>query len=329
MVFMSEEGYVGLAKQIVSGGRVTPAHFLYVNSVAIDPEESLLIPDPEIGSGRDIVDAFVGPIKWTGSLEFNLRPEAFGLLLLGATGAVTSSGINGDAKGHLFTFENDLIPLSIEKRVGDGLEVFAYTDTKINTLRIECAAGELATGSAEVIAITEESDIAESVESFETAPIFTWAGGSITIDSEEIPVKNFSFEINNNLVDDDFRIGQRKLGSLTEKRRELTASFDIVPLTSDTYKKAVYGSTGASSVSGNQQTFSAAVHIKLESADGVYVPGTSQKYEFELDIPKAIFRSAPLPTSGDDLIVQTLEMLPIKGTEAIATIVLRNGVSSY
>ena len=328
---MSEEGYVGIAKQTASGAGayVTPAKYMLVESISMEPEEKLLIPDPEIGSGRDITDAYVGPIKWTGSIEFKLRPEALGLLLLGATGAVTSSGISGNAKGHTFTFENDLIPLSIEKKVGDGLEVFGYNDTKVNSLRIECAAGELAKGSADLVSIQETSGKTAQTPTFETAPIFTFAGGRVNLDGGSISVKALSFEIKNNLVDDDYRIGSRLLGSLTEKRRELSASLDIVPEDSKTYKKTVYGSQNATTVSGLQQTFKGALHFSLESADGVYIPGTTQKYTLDVDIPSAVFRSAPIPTSGDDLIVETLEMLPIKGTQPIGTITLRNSIASY
>ncbi len=330
MPYMSEEGYVGLAKQTASGpsAYVTPSHYLYVNSIAIEPDDNLLITNAEIGSGRDITDAYEGTVKWSGSMDFVIRPEAIGLLILGAMGAVTSSGI-GAGYGHTFTPKNNLVPLSVEKKVGDGLEVFGYNDTKINDLKIECAAGALAKGSVDLISVQETAGKTANTPTFETAPVFTFAGGRVNLDDSSVSVKNLSFEIKNNIVEDDYRIGSRILGSLAEKRRELTATIDIVPEDSKTYRKSVYGSPTATTVSGLQQTFSGAFHFSLESADGVYIPGTTQKYTLDVDIPKAVFRKAPIPTSGDDLITETLEMLPIKGAGDVVTITLRNGVSSY
>ena len=330
--YMSQSGYIGIAKQTSSGtgAYTTPAHYMYVNSAPIEPQTDLLIPDPEIGGGRDIIDnsVLVGPIKWAGSLDFNLRPEAIGLLLLGATGAVTSSGISGAAKGHTFTFENDLIPLSIEKRAGNGLENFGYSDCKVNTLHFEAAAGEIVNGSAGIIAIQETSGKTVQTPSFETSPVFTYQNGSVILDSGEISVKSFNFDINNNIQDDDFRFGSRTLASLVEKRRELAASMEIVPTDATILKKSVYGSSSATTVSGLQTTYSGALFLRFESA--YKVPGTTIPYQLDITIPEAVFKAAPFTISGDDMIVETLDLLPVKQSGVdIATIVLRNSTASY
>lgn len=330
--YMSESGYIGLAKQTASGtgAYTTPSQYMYVNSVSIEAQSDLLISDPEIGSGRDIIStsALVGPVKWAGSLDFNVRPESIGLLLLGATGAVTSSGISGAAKGHAFTFENDLIPLSIENSVGNGLEVFGYSDCKVNTLHFEGAAGEIVKGTAEIISIQETSGKTNQAETFETSPVFTYQSGSVILDSGEISVKSFSFGINNNIADDDFRFGSRTLASLVEKRRELAASLEIVPTDSNIFKKSVYGSASATTVSGLQTTYSGALFLRFESA--YKVPGTTVPYQLDITVPSAVFKTAPFTISGDDMIVETLDLLPVKqGTNSIATLVLRNSTSSY
>lgn len=332
--YMSEEGYIGLGRQTGSGASnyKTPSSYMYVKSCDIGPESDLMIPDPEIGTGRDITEAYVGPVKYTGKIEFDLRPNAFGYLLLAATGAVTSSGIAGQtgAYGHTFTFQNNLIPLSIEKKIGDGLENIGYIDSKVNSLHIECAAGEFVTGSADILALDEVSGKTIQTTTFGTDPIFTYDGGSVVLEGSPISVKSLSFDINNNLVDDDFRIGSRKLQSSEEKRRELSASVDIVPTDYNTFRKTYYGSTSATTSSGTgvQDTYSGSLFAKFSTAKSV-ANGLTQKYEMEINIPKAIFRTAPLPVSGDEMIVETLEMLPVKGTQDISTIVIRNGKANY
>jgi len=328
--YMSQSGYIGVAKQTASGTYVTPAQYMYVDSISIDAQTEELVSSPEIGGGRDIVDGsvLVGPISYGGSIDFSVRPESIGLFLLGATGAVTSSGISGDAYGHTFTFENDLVPLSIEKSVGDGLENFGYTDTKVNNLRFEAAQGEFVTGSADVIAINETSGKTVQTSSFETSPIFTYQSGSVILDSGEISVKSFSFEINNNVQDDDFRFGSRSLASLVEKRRELSASLEVVPTDSNIYKKSVYGSTSATTVSGLQTTYAGALFLRFESA--YKVAGTTVPYQMDITIPKAVFKSSPFAISGDEMITETLDLIPVKESgNDIATIVLRNETASY
>lgn len=324
----SQEGYLGIAKQVASGTYVTPAKYLYANSIDISPDDSLIITDSEIGGGRDIVAAYSGTLKYSGSVEFNLRPEAVGYFILGVMGSSTSSGI-GAGYGHTFKFAGTVPPLSIEKKVGSNLEVFGYTDVKVNSFRIECAAGEVAKGSVELIAINETSGKTAQAATFEIAPVFTFAGGKVTLEGTDTSVKNVSFEIKNNIVDDDFRIGSKFLGQLQERRRELSAAIDVVPTNSNIYKKATYGSEGATVASGLQQTYSGALHLSFETADGVYIPSTTTKYTMDIDIPIAVFKFAPLTLSGDDLIVETLDLLPIKGTLDIATITLRNSTASY
>lgn len=332
--YMSEEGYIGLARQAASGASnyATPTAFMYVKSCDIGPDTEPMITDPEIGSGRDIIDAFNGPVKYTGSMDFYVRPNSLGYLLLSAMGAVTSSGIAGQtgAYGHTFTFQNNVIPLSIEKKIGDGLENLGYIDSKVNSLHFECAAGEYVNGSAEILSLDEVAGKTNQTTTFGTDPVFTYDGGSVTLEGTAISVKKLSIDINNNLVDDDFRIGSRKLQSSEEKRRELAASLDIVPTNYNTFRKTYYGSTSATTASGTgvQDIYTGSLFVKFLSAKSI-ANGLTQKYELEINIPKALFRAAPLPVSGDEMIVETLEMLPLKGTQDIGTIVIRNGKENY
>lgn len=334
MSFQSEVGYVGLAKETASGIYVTPSKYIYVTSVDISPTGDPLIPDPEIGGIRDIPDSIqVGPIGWGGSLDFYVRGEAIGLLLLSGLGAVTSSGIAGQsgAYGHLFTPQDECIPLSIERRVGSAgspMDVFGLQDAKVNTLHFECAAGELVTGSADVIAIEEKSGKTNQTATYETAPIFTFVNGVVNLEGTQIAVKNLSLDINNNIADDDYRIGQRTRQTLTEKRRELSASLDIVPTDVNIFKKTYYGGTSATAISNTQALYTGSLFIRFENPNVIGV--TTQKYSMDITVGKAVFRTAPLSMSGDDMIIETLELLPVKASGAnVLSIVLRNSVASY
>jgi hypothetical protein len=329
-MFASELGHIGLSKEASSGLFANPSKYLLVTSAEINPDTDLLIPDAEVGGGRDIVDGGVahGTIKWSGSLDYYLRPEAIGLLLLGATGAVVSSGISGSAYGHQFKMIDYLQPLCIEQNVASTLDTLDYTDVKVNSFHIEASAGEFVTGSSEIVAIAVTAGGVNHTPTFETAPVFTYAGGYVELEGAQISVKSFSFDVNNNLVDDDFRIGSRTLASLVEKRREVTASLEIAPSDNTLFRKSVFGSSTAAAASGSQQLYSGSLFLRLESPTSI--PGSAVRYQMDINIPKAIFEASPLPQSGDDLVVQTLSMRAVKTAgQDVATIVLRNATSSY
>lgn len=331
--YMAQSGYVGTARQTASGTYVTPTKFLYVTEASITANSDLIIPDPEIGGGRDIIDGSVQPgtIDWTGSLNFYVRPESIGHLILGATGAVTSSGLAGIAGGygHTFTFENDLIPFSIEKRVGDGLDVVGFNDVKMNTFHIESAVNELVTGSVDVIAAGAVAGKTATATSFETSPIMTFAGGQVVLDGGAISVRSVSMDINNNIADDDYRIGSRTLQSMVEKRREMTASLEIVPTDNETFRKSVYGGSSATTASGLQTAFGGALFLRFQTA--AFIPGSSTvNYQLDINFPKAMFRISDFDGSGDDMITQTLDMIVVDTTSAtVGTVVLRNTTANY
>ncbi len=331
--FVANDGWIGLAKQTASGAAnyVAPSQYLYVDNFSMNPNSEPLIPNAEIGAGRDIQDnsVRVGGISWTGPIEGELRPSAIGLIILSAYGSAVSSGISGDAYGHTFEPTDNLIPLSITKRIGDEsnpMDVFGYTDVKINTFRVEAAAGELATFSADAIAVEERSSKSDQTPTFETGPIFSFVDGKVDLEGISLSVKNISIELDNNIVDDDFRIGQRVLQSLIERRRTVTATIDTVPTDASIFKKTVFGGSANTSVSNTQQVYTGSLFLRFESPHLI----SSQPYSMDITVPKAVFRVANLPISGEDMVIETLEMTAVKqsGSASITT-VLRNDVVSY
>lgn len=333
--FVSNDGFIGLARQTNpasgAGSYVSPTRYLYVDSFDVNPNSEPLIPDAEIGSTRDIQDNSirVGPISWSGEVSGKLRPDSIGLIVLSALGAAVSSSIGGGAFGHTMTPTDNCIPLSITKRIGDQgnpMDVFGYTDAKVNVLRFEAAAGELVTFNAEFIAVEERSGKSNQTPTFETGPIFSFVDGEVVLEGTSIPLKNISVELNNNIVDDDYRIGTRLLASTLERRRTLTATLDVVPTDASIFKKTVYSGTGNTAVSDSQLVYSGSLFLRFEAPHTI----GSQNYSMDVTIPEAVFRTANLPISGEDMVMETLEMTAVKQSgEHVVTVVLRNGISSY
>jgi hypothetical protein len=90
MGFNSQAGSVAFRTQSVAA--TFPADFA-TNAVAaklrtgaLSANRDLLIPDPEVGGGRDIVDAFLGAVTFTGDYEFYSRFDMICTLLYCAFG---------------------------------------------------------------------------------------------------------------------------------------------------------------------------------------------------------------------------------------------------
>lgn len=335
--FMSQEGYIGIAPQTASGTYRTPTKYLYVQSFEGTTDEDFLIKDPEIGAGSDVLDnqVYRGPVKYSLSGEFAARPEALPLLFAGLLGAVTSSSIGGTptAYGHTISPVDTEKPLSIEHAVGSATEswdVIGYTDAFVNTLGIEGNAGEFVTGTVEMLAITQTAGKTRQTPTFETSPILTYAGGSVLLEGNAIPVRSVSLEINRNLIDDDFRVGSRSLETVQGRRRELSATLEIVPTNTDLFRKAGFGGVGSTTAPTGAAVYTGSLFLRFESKGTNIGTGASAfPYQMDVTIDKAAFRAMPIPTSGDDQFVQTLELLPVKSTTDIIKIIFRNTTVNY
>lgn len=90
MGFNSQAGSVAFRTQSVAA--TFPADFATaavaakLRTGALSANRDLLIPDPEVGGGRDIVDALLGAVTFTGDYEFYSRYDMIGTMLYAAFG---------------------------------------------------------------------------------------------------------------------------------------------------------------------------------------------------------------------------------------------------
>lgn len=90
MGFSSQSGSVAFRTQSVAA--TFPADFatnavaMKLKTGALSANRDLLIPDPEIGGGRDVNDAFLGGVTFTGDYEFYARLEGIMTMLYAAFG---------------------------------------------------------------------------------------------------------------------------------------------------------------------------------------------------------------------------------------------------
>ena len=82
MGFSSQAGQVGFGFQSVKGTAVAATRFARIRGGSLGGDRELLIPDPEIGGNRDIQQAYLGPIAFSGSIDFYPRMQMLAMLAM-------------------------------------------------------------------------------------------------------------------------------------------------------------------------------------------------------------------------------------------------------
>lgn len=334
MGYASQSGQVILRTQTVAGtynaDTGTSGKGIKLRSGSLGTSRELLIPDPEIGGGRDVVDANLGPVVWSGDYEFYARVDSFATLLkacLGTAAApVTATGITT----HTITpSDSGTLPfLSIEENIGGNMETYNYNDCVVNSLHLECDANGYLMGTASIIGAKQVAGATKTVAPvWDDTPMFVGTNVALTYNAVSLPAKNFSIDINNNFEDDDFRLGSFFVGDLTAKRREVTASFGIRESSSALWRQASYGLPAATAVGGI--TTKNQLVITCDTYDDIVGGTPLTKYRIQITIPKFILTPYSIEASGDDVIESDIEgqaVRPVAGTP-LMTVVLKTGAT--
>jgi hypothetical protein len=426
----SQAGYVAFMTQAAPD--TFPAGFnagaigMKLRSGGIGSNRELMIPDPEIGGGRDVPDAYLGGVSWGGDLEFYTRfnallpllNAAMGLKYVktpGGTNHVTTLTLTGAPTGGTFTLtyssqttaalpynataaqiqaalealsnigegevdvnggpitsapvtitwmgtlvgvvtnptvtpsftggttptltptssttgaaytvasthtfipsDNAQLPfLAIQERIGASLETYNYTDAVVNTLHFEADADGYLMGTAGVIARKQQAGITGMpgiAAAFDNLPMVVGTNINITYNGVTLPAKSFSFDLNNNFEDDDYRLGSFYIGDLTPKRREVTLGVSIREQDSALWRTAVYGQSAATAPTGLSSK--SPFVINMSTYEAIPGAGGSLKYTMKLTFPSAALTPYSLEASGDDVIESDLEFQVLRPNPA-------------
>lgn len=332
MGFSSQTGQVVFRTQAVAGtyqaDTGTAGVAVRTRSGGLTPNRSLLIPDPEIGGGRDMVDAYLGAVSFTGTYEFYARMKSLPLFLKGVLGSeaiATTTGIST----HTITTATTLPWFSIEDDVST-LEQFQYTDSKINTFHLEAAADGYLMGTVGVIAKKQTAGNTRTATptNIDTSPMTVGTNITVTYNGVAMPAQSFSLDINNNIEDSDFRLGSFYLGDVTEKRREMTMGVTVRPADSGLWRQAVYGVSSATAPGG--LTTKQQVIITMTTYESIPGGTPTTSYTTTITAPTAVLKPLALNPSGDDVISNAFEIEVLQPNPAtpIITAVVKNDVAS-
>jgi len=335
MGFSSQAGALVLVTQALKGTYNADIDedgvSMRLRSGSLAPNRELLIPDAEIGGGRDVNDAYLGAVSWSGDFEFYARMKSLPTLLRGALGTAVSNTTTGVTTHTITPSDAALLPfLSAQHQVGSGLDVYDYTDIVVNTLHLEAEANGYLMGTVGLIAVKEVAGATPIDESSldDGTPMMVGTNISLTLNGVTLPAKSFSLDINNNFEDDDFRLGSLYLNQLSPKRREVTGSVTIRPEDSSLFRRATYG--GAALTQAGGTTVKDQMVITMNTYE--YIPGATPStttYQLTITIPKIALQPFGFEPSGDDLIENDIEfqaLRPVIGT-GLMTAVVRNGTA--
>ncbi len=320
--FQSQAGHVGFRTQGSKGTFVDVADGLFfrTRSGALGGSRELLIPDPEIGGGRDVSDAFLGPVAFKGSYDFYGRMEMLTLLAYGALGEKASPSTSGGVTTQVLTPTDGALPwFSIEERIGDGYETFKYTDAKVSSFHLEAEANGYLMGTVEVIALQQTSTGASFTplvdREYDTTPLVVGSNIIVSFGDVQLPAKSFNIDINNNLEDDDFRLGSLFLGDLVEKRREVTMGVTIRPEDGALWRQATYGDPTAVTAQGTIVKDNVEIHCQTYEV----IPASSPPvtYDLVIAIPVAAIAPFEVNPSGDDILQHDLEIRALRPDPAV------------
>lgn len=336
MGFQSQSGQVGFKTQTTADTYDDPGTggvFMRTRGGSLGANRDLLVPDPEIGGSRDVPDAYLGTVAFSGEIEFYARMNALATLLKGAFGSVNTVNTNHATEGwatHTFTpIDTGSLPwLSIEENIGGSFETFNYIDAKVNSIHLEAEANDYLQGNFGAIARRQLAGATKTaVPDWDTTPMLVGTNITATLDAVTLPAKSFSFDFNNNLEDDDFRLGSFYLGDMTEKRRDVTAGFTIRPEDSGFWRQAVYGQAGATAPGGLVTKEQLVI-----TAETYEFAGTSatQVMSLTITIPNVTIEPFAVEPSGDDVIEHDITLRAMRPSNAtpICTVAVVNELTA-
>jgi len=335
MGFSSQNGYIMLRSQSVAGtyqaDTGTAGIAVKLRSGTLAPTRELLIPDPEIGGSRDMPDALLGTIAWAGDYEMYARFKELTIILKALLGAPTTATTTG-VTTHTYNPVSTALPiLSIEENIGGTFETFRYNDVKVNTFHMEAEANGYLMATVGMIAKNQIAGATATNPAgtlYDNSPLITGTNISITLNAVTLQAKSFTLDVNNNMEDDDFRLGSFFLGEITEKRRDVQASIVLRPVDSGIWRQAVYG-TAASTAPTCMPTKQPVV-ITMTSCD--IIPGGTPNtpYTLTVTLPNAVLKPHAVTPNGDDVIEETIEIQALRPSLAAnaATFVLKNDVAT-
>lgn len=334
MGFSAQSGQVAFREQTAKGVKATDIETngsaMRITSGGLAGNRELLVPDAEIGGGRDVQGGLLGTISFAGDFEYYVRMNALATQLKAVLGvAVSEAGAEEGVFEHTITPSDGALPFyTIYERISNGLLVSNYIDCAANTFSLEVEPNGQMTATTGWIGARNEFDVPEiDVDGiYDNGPMVAGTNVTVSYGGVEVPAKSFGTEINNNIEDDDFRLGSFFLGDMTPKQREVTNNMTIRHDDAVLLRRALFGSATAATVSCATENQPIVVTANTCEVIG----DTALTFQLELEYPNCIVEPFAFEPSGDDVIENDVTFRAVRpnlGTP-IVTARIRNSIET-
>jgi len=306
--------YVALGKESSFGSEASPTRYIDLARESISQRHDWIVP--ELASARWPKYALKGPIRVEGSLDMYVRADNIGEILMGVMGADNVKQPDPDnapnVYEHSFTVAESLPSYTIY--VASEITGRKFLGCVVRRVEFTCAPGELLGASVDFLG-REEQSFTPGTPSWGEAPFFTFADCEALANDTPFKIKALSVRIENDLVDDLYLLGDRKLAEIPVRTFNIEGRFDAV-FSDRTWL----------------DRFLNAEFVKLEFKFRGAEIEAGWVYEITFTIPRAILTTAGAHIDRRDLLVEGVEFRAVEEpstSEKIGLVFLRNKESSY
>lgn len=322
--FIGRTADVGIKKEAVRGTAETSATFYLPKlSLSIDDTVEQVVNESSYGVIEDATDSVVVGKGADAEIEGNIYSESFGLLLLSALGAVSTSGPSQTTVyTHTFTVGQSAQHPSLTLFQEDANQDYSYANAMMTKLEIDISLGQFAKYNAEFRAkvgsavtltpsyATNESNFLPQHGSVKLATDVSGltAASAINIRSVKLTIDKGA--------EDDRKLGSLDPADILNKEFKVEGSIELV-FNDNTFKTDMLADTAK------------AMRIRLTNSDVTI--GSSMNPQLTIDVTKAKFSNFKRNYSNGDIVTATVDFKALyKPTESdMIEMQLINLTSSY
>lgn len=321
--FIGRTADVGIAKEAVRGTAESSADFWVPKlSMTVDDGVEQVVDESSLGVIEDSTGASVVAKFAEGEIEGNIYDKSFGLLLLNALGAVSTSGpAELTVYTHTFSVGQDAQHDSLTLFLDDGNQDYTYALAMLSSLEIDVSLGQFAKYMASFRSKVGET--ATLTPSYTAENHFLPQHGTVKIAANlaglnaasTIDIRSLRLSITKNIEDD------RKLGSLAQvdilnKQFAVEGTLELV-FNDNTFKTQMLADTAQ------------AMRIRLTNSDVTI--GSSLNPQITIDLAKCKFSDFSKSYSNNDIVTATVNFKAFYSLSdtSMVTVALINTQASY
>ncbi|MHB1334521.1 MAG: phage tail tube protein [Candidatus Humimicrobiaceae bacterium] len=237
--YLSNDGYLGIAKQASKGTAVAPSKFLRLAAAENVEHSQELLESYSLNSGRELDVMYKTAHKIDGGFQTFARPDMAAFLIAMALGADTISGA-AVPYTHVLKKAATIPWVTIERKLVSPERI---KDCKINQIVISGNSGQPVLIDVSFLG-TDATIESAATATYETEVPFMFYNGVYTLDGGAITnIPSFTITINNNL--EDIFTTDYKRNDMLEGKFTIDAAFRLKMESDTQFLAAYYGGSTA------------------------------------------------------------------------------------